>query len=90
MPICKTRDTAEFKKYLKKYCQNGMEYFCDGTPNLSRIENKDDARPIKPCRYIGSLNCPVNQAYENKTLPKDLKCEKNENTIHTPNSADID
>lgn len=86
----KIKEPVDYRRYVIKYCKYGMSYFCDGTPNLSVCEDRDNPKPIKPCKYINSLKCPVRQEYKSKSLPTAKKGDKNETTIHTPNSADID
>ena len=42
-------------KHMKHYCPNGLEYFCDGTPNKSRCSA--NSIKIKPCPK--RFNCAI-------------------------------
>lgn len=77
----KIADSAIYKKYVEKFCEYGMAYFCDGTPNLSMCEERDNPKPLKTCKYINSMNCPVRHEYESRSLSIAKKEEQNKISV---------
>jgi hypothetical protein len=50
-------DKLNKEKIVRRYCPYKFQHFCDGKPNLSVYDNKEEAVPRMPCRLRG--NCPV-------------------------------
>lgn len=49
-------DVKDRKKLIEKYCEYGLQYFCDGTPNKSELNYAAQRKP--PCKYFRN-HCPI-------------------------------
>lgn len=76
---------------IQHNCIYGLEYFCDGTPNKSRLKAGIEYEKRNPCKFLNG-DCPVRNNALSKGIKEAIELRKemmNENTTRVSRNTDF-